>query len=160
MSDDRVAGEATQEESQRWHLFLHPEPLKIVRLEPNSAVPDWARRPGPMTAITWNAHETSVIAPAGAVPVGVHQAGPFQAFEVEGPLDFTLIGVLTGLLRPLAERHMSVITKSTFDTDWILVPVEQVDEARRAWEAEGHLVRTRAASAATDGPPRQEKGRS
>lgn len=126
----------------RWHLVLHSEPLRIARLPPGSAVPEWSRRPSPLSSVTWNAHETSVIAAARYVPVGADQAGPFRAFEIQGPLDFTLVGVLRGLLTPLADHDVSVITKSTFDTDWILVPVEQVAVAVAAWRARGHVVET------------------
>lgn len=141
-----------------WHLTLHPQPLKLARLDPGSPVPEWARAPSPLSSVTWNAHETSVMAPAEFVPVGVHQAGPFQAFEIDGPLDFTLVGVLSGLLEPLAAHHVNVITKSTFDTDWILVPVDQVDAATQAWQAHGHHIRGAAGTDST-GPtdtPRQQ----
>lgn len=124
----------------RWHLRLHERPLKIARLDPGSAVPEWARRPGPLSSVTWNEFETSVIAPADVVPIGVDQAGPFQAFQVEGPLDFTLTGVLGGLLRPLAQVQVSVITMSTFETDWVLVPVDQVDIAAEALRRRGHTI--------------------
>lgn len=130
-----------EETTPHWHLTVHAEPLKLARLDPGSPVPEWARRPGPLSSVTWNAHETSIIARADLVPVGVHQAGPFRAFEIDGPLDFTLVGVLSGLLEPLAAHGVNVITKSTFDTDWILVPVEQVDTAVAAWRAEGHHIR-------------------
>ncbi|MBW3084370.1 hypothetical protein KEM60_00557 [Austwickia sp. TVS 96-490-7B] len=123
-----------------WHLSMHPRPVKIARLAPGSAVPQWARGGDPMTSVTWNAKETSVIAPADVVPIGVVQAGPFHAFEIEGPLDFTLTGVLGGLLGPLAQEGVAVITLSTFETDWILIPVDQSGRAATVWRQHGHAV--------------------
>lgn len=124
---------------QRWVLRLHPQAVKIARLPAGSPLPHWARG-GPLTSVTWNAHETSVVAPDEAVPAGIEQAGPFHAFEVKGPLDFTLVGVLHDLLEPLAGEGISVVTMSTFDTDWILVPVVQCPAATRAWRDCGHTV--------------------
>lgn len=143
----------TADDQHLWQLTLHAEPLKLARLDPGSPVPDWARSGAPLSSVSWNAHETSVIAAAQAVPVGVHQAGPFQAFEIDGPLDFTLVGVLSGLLEPLAVHQVNVITTSTFDTDWILVPVEQVEVATRAWRAQGHRIRVAEPAARVPGAP-------
>ncbi|GAA2803667.1 ACT domain-containing protein [Saccharopolyspora taberi] len=67
--------------------------------------------------------------------------GPFRALEVEGPLGFSLTGVLTSLLVPLAEADVSVFTLSTFDTDWILVPADAAGAAEAALTAAGHTVR-------------------
>lgn len=125
---------------QFWHLFGHDRPVKIARLDAGSAVPQWVRGGDPLTSVTWNAHETSVVAPADQVPIGVQQVGPFQAFEIRDPLDFTLTGVLNGLLTPLAREGISVFTISTFDTDWILVPVEQAERAANVWRYNGHTV--------------------
>ncbi|WP_240322763.1 ACT domain-containing protein [Austwickia chelonae] len=127
---------------QFWHLTMHECPVKIARLDPGSAVPQWARSGHPLTSVTWNAKETSVIAAADEVPIGVVQAGPFHAFEIEGPLDFTLTGVLGGLLAPLAREGIAVITLSTFETDWILIPVDQSDQAATVWRYNGHTVDT------------------
>jgi len=77
---------------------------------------------------------------AADIPARVHQAGPFVAFEVQGPLDFALTGVLAALLTPLADAGVSVFTLSTFDTDWILVNESDRFRAVDAWQAAGHTV--------------------
>ena len=66
--------------------------------------------------------------------------GPFRAFEVQGPLDFSLTGVLSGLLDPLARAGISVFTLSTFDTDWILVSSTSREPAVAALRSAGHTV--------------------
>lgn len=126
--------------AQPWQLRLHRTPLAIARLAPGSPIPPWARTEAPLVSVTWNSSETSVVCPDAVVPDGVTKAGPFLAFEVEGPLDFTLTGVLSGLLGPLAEQQLSVFTVSTFDTDWILVPLYQADAATDVWRGYGHHV--------------------
>ena len=64
-----------------------------------------------------------------AMPGTSPRVGPFVAFSIDGPLDHSLIGVLAGLLEPLAEAGISILAESTFDTDWILVAAAQADQA-------------------------------
>ena len=77
---------------------------------------------------------------ASTVPAKARKQGPFVAFEVTGPLDFKLTGVLHALLTPLAAAEISVFTLSTFDTDWILVHAAKADAAEDALVAAGHTV--------------------
>ena len=122
-------------------LLRYPETLAVVQLSPGTEVPEWAESSS-VFSVTATARETSVVCAARSVPTKVRHQKPFTAFEVEGPLDFALTGVLAGLLAPLAEAGISVFTLSTFDTDWILVPVADADRTAEAWAAHGHDVET------------------
>ena len=85
-------------------LTRYPETLAVVRLGPGAEVPAWAESSS-IFSVTATATETSVVCAARNVPTkSVHQR-PFTAFEVEGPLDFALTGVLAELLAPLASRR-------------------------------------------------------
>jgi hypothetical protein len=120
-------------------LSRYPETLAVVKLGPGAEVPAWAESSS-IFSITATATETSIVCAARNVPKkSVHQR-PFTAFEVEGPLDFGLTGVLAQLLVPLAEAEISVFTLSTFDTDWILVPGDAADRAEEEWRRSGHVV--------------------
>ena len=120
-------------------LSRYPETLAVVKLGPGAEIPLWAESSS-IFSITATATETSVVCAARNVPKkSVHQR-PFTAFEVEGPLDFALTGVLAGLLAPLAAAEISVFTLSTFDTDWILVPGGSADRAEEEWRRAGHEV--------------------
>jgi len=122
-------------------LKLHqfPETLAVVRLGPGTDVPAWAESSS-IFSVTATATETSVVCAARSVPKkSVHQK-PFTAFQVEGPLDFALTGVLSRLLTPLAEAEISVFTLSTYDTDWILVPTADAERAAEEWRRRGHEV--------------------
>jgi hypothetical protein len=59
---------------------------------------------------------------------------------VRGTLDFASTGVLAALLAPLAAAEISVFAISTFDTDWILVPVGDAERAAEEWRRSGHEV--------------------
>ena len=78
----------------------------------------------------------------------------FRAFEVVGPLDFSLVGVLAGYLTPLARAAIPVFVLSTFDTDWILVRQERLEAAVAALEQAGiEISRADSGAWAPDRPP-------
>ena len=120
-------------------LTRHKDGLAVVRLGPGAQVPSWASA-STLFSVTATATETSLVCHASSVPKRAPKEGPFVAFEVQGPLDFALTGVLHTLLGPLAEAGISVFTISTFDTDWILVHARDADRAEEAWTAAGHTV--------------------
>ena len=122
-----------------YSLEQFPEKLAVVRLGAGTDVPAWAESSS-LFSITATARETSLVCARRSVPRKAQQAGPFTAFAVEGPLDFTLTGILAELLQPLAEAEISVFTISTFDTDWVLVPAEDADRAAEEWRRHGHTV--------------------
>ncbi len=125
--------------SESFTLEQFPEKIAVVRLAPGADVPSWAESSS-LFSITATALETSIVCAMRSVPKKAKQSGPFTAFAVQGPLDFALTGVLATLLQPLAEAGISVFTISTFDTDWVLVPVGDAGLAADAWRRSGHDV--------------------
>lgn len=121
------------------HLMRHAEPVAFARL-PAGAEPHWDWRTGPLASVTYTDSETSVVCAFDAVPAGVKAEGPLTAFEIAGPLDFTMVGVLSGLLEPLARQGISIMVLSTFDTDWILVEADRTEDAQTTWRRSGQTV--------------------
>jgi hypothetical protein len=64
----------------------------------------------------------------------------WRALQVEGPLDFSLMGILAGLTGTLADAGISVYAFSTFDTDYILIKDEKVELAIPALQGGGYIV--------------------
>lgn len=126
-----------------WELTRHAVDLGLAQLPAHAAVPRWALDDGydaPLWSVTRSVDELSLICAWEALPGTVTGVGPFTAFSVDGPLDHSLIGVLAGLLEPLAAAGISVLAESTFDTDWVLVPTPQAEQASEVWAAAGHLI--------------------
>jgi hypothetical protein len=121
------------------HLMRHEPYIAFARLGAGEE-PGWDWRTGPLTSITYTNSETSVVCAFDAVPEGVVKQGPLVGFEIAGPLDFTTVGVLSGLLEPLARQGISILALSTYDTDWILVDAERSDDAEVIWKRGGHTV--------------------
>ncbi|WP_223164125.1 ACT domain-containing protein [Nocardioides mesophilus] len=136
----------TEQTSQTFTLIRHPDALAVVRLGPGSQIPKWAT-PSTLFSVTATATETSLVCHASTVPRKARPEGPFVAYEVAGPLDMALTGVLTSLLVPLADAGISVFVLSTFDTDWILVRGGFAEQADQAFEAAGHTVQPKGARA-------------
>lgn len=120
-------------------LTLLPDRLAVCRLEPDVPSPGWLPRAG-LLSLTRTTDELSVVCLESAVPAGVTMSGGWRALQVEGPLDFSLVGVLAELSRALAEAGVSIFAVSTYDTDYVLVREDQLSEARQALTGAGHAV--------------------
>ncbi|MEM1248131.1 MAG: ACT domain-containing protein [Acidobacteriota bacterium] len=93
---------------------------------------------GPLICVAQTAEETSILCSFDEAPQGARVEGPFAAFGVLGPLDFSLTGILAALAQTLAEARVSIFAVSTFDTDYVLVPADRKLDAIAALEAAGH----------------------
>jgi len=85
--------------------------------------------------------ELSVVCPEGRVPPGVALEGGWRALRVEGPLDFALTGVLLCVAAPLARAAVPIFVLSTYDTDYVLVREDRLEDAVRSLAEAGHRVR-------------------
>jgi hypothetical protein len=121
------------------HLMEHPERLSVVRL-PGGELPEFDWTPGPFASLTRTPDETSVVCLTANVPAGSRAEGPFTLVEVAGPLSFGAVGVFTEVLDPLAAAEISVLGFSTYDTDWVLVPVAEAGAAAAAWRRAGLVL--------------------
>ena len=75
---------------------------------------------------------------AGAADV--KQEPDWRCLQVDGPLDFALIGILADLAGILAEAKISIFVLSTYDTDYLLVKADSLTAAVQALERAGHKV--------------------
>ena len=121
------------------HLMQHPDELVVARLGPGER-PSWDVFGGVFSSITRTEHETSIMCDAHLVPADVTHEGPYVPFEVAGPLDFELVGVMHELLTPVVAARISILAMSTYDTDWVLVPHERTQDAAEAWRKVGFIV--------------------
>lgn len=121
-------------------LKIQPELLAVVRLEPTASIPSWATQT-PFFAITRTADELSVVCTDQNVPeAGLKCERPWRALKVQGPLDFSLTGILASLASALAKAGVPIFAISTFDTDYILVKADNLEAAVGCLELEGHTI--------------------
>jgi hypothetical protein len=127
---------------RRWKkkLLLLSETLCICRLERNAPIPEWALTSA-FSSITRTVEELSVVCPRNRVPPGIQKQDRWKALQVEGPLDFSLTGILASLTGPLAKEGISTFAISTYDTDYLLVKEEQLEGAIQRLREEGYEIK-------------------
>ena len=113
----------------------------VCRLDAQAAVPDWAFS-GDFFSVTRTIDELSIVCSEAGVPEGVLCERGWACLKVEGPLDFSLTGVLASLTQPLAEAGISLFVLSTYNTDYLLVKARDLDRAVAVLAEAGHTVRS------------------
>ena len=127
--------------AQVWQLRELLNQLCIWRLDPDAGVPAWVWEAGDFVSVTRTEDELSIVCSAEHAGEVDDVVGPYAAFVIDQQLEFGLTGVMSALLEPIAEAEISILAVSTYDTDWILAPADQADDAAAAWRRRGHSVR-------------------
>ena len=125
--------------SGQYSLSVLADRLAVCRLSPRADIPDWAR-PAELLSITRTQSELSIVCSQRFLPFDVQAERDWRAFEVKGPLDFSLVGVLAGLATTLAQAGISIFALSTYDTDYLLVKDADFERAALALTAAGHTI--------------------
>jgi hypothetical protein len=112
----------------------------IVRLNATAAVPPWIEA-AEFCSITRTREELSIVCESSRVPLEIAAERGWRCMKVEGPLEFSLTGVLASIADPLARAGIPIFAISTFDTDYLLVNSTDLEAAIAALESVGHVVR-------------------
>ena len=85
--------------------------------------------------------EISLVCPDRLVPDGalISESG-WSMMRIKGQLEFSLIGILSGLTAVLAENKIGVFAISTYDTDYLMVKTSELSGAVKAIETAGYTV--------------------
>jgi len=124
---------------RKLRFSLLPGSYAVCQLPPNAPVPAWALR-HPLASITRTPDELSVVCPLEDVPPGTKSDGPWAGIRLEGPFSLDLVGVLVSALGPLALAGIPILALSTFDTDYVLVKSDRLEEAVSALKDAGHVA--------------------
>ena len=122
-------------------LILLADRLAVCRLDPDSAVPDWIDRSA-FYSVTRTEEELTIVCAETLVAKGAVSETGWRCFKVEGPLDFSEIGIIFSLTQPLAQNRVAVFVISTFDTDYFMVKEKDLAKTVDVLTAAGHDVRT------------------
>ena len=117
------------------HLKVINNNFSICKIEDLSSV-DLSK---PFVFLAKTDEEISLVCSTEDVPKSViEQNDGWKAIRIEGTLDFSLIGILAKITTLLADHHISVFVVSTFNTDYILVKEENLQQAITALEEAGY----------------------
>jgi hypothetical protein len=126
--------------SQPLTLSILPDLFAICRLDASAPIPSWVTT-GNLLSLTRTRDEFSIVCVQVEVPEDVRCERNWRALKIEGPLDFTLTGILASLAAPLANAGISIFAISTFDTDYVLVKQDKLGRAIKVLQVSGHQVR-------------------
>lgn len=120
-------------------IVVLPEPLSICRLPGDAPIPAWATQRA-FFSVTRSSDELSVVCASIQVPPSVTAHGGWRALKLLGPFDLLLVGILLGVVAPLAAAGVTVFPIATYDTDYLLVRDDQLSSAIDALRHAGHEV--------------------
>ena len=127
-------------EKKSLRLTVLDDRLAVCKLDAAGAPP--VPTPDGFYSATRTPDELSVVCRELSVPANARWEGGWRALQLEGPLEFSEVGVLASVTAPLAEAGVSVFAVSTFDTDYVLVKEGQLGTATTALREAGHEVVT------------------
>ncbi len=70
----------------------------------------------------------------------VEREDGWKCFKIQGILDFSLIGILSGISTVLAENGIGIFAVSTYNTDYILVKAKDFETALKLLSQNGYTV--------------------
>lgn len=111
----------------------------ICQLDAPAGIPGWASN-GNFFSITRTPDELSIICLRNQIPENIPCQPGWRALKIEGPFEFDEIGVLASLTAPLSAAQISLLTTSTFETDYIFIQAEDYDLALQVLQAAGHQI--------------------
>ena len=85
--------------------------------------------------------EISLVCETKDVPENTtERSDGFKAFRIEGKLDFSLIGILSKISTALAKNNIGIFAISTYNTDYILVKMDDFDKAQEVLDEKGYRI--------------------
>ncbi len=85
--------------------------------------------------------EVSLVCSAERIPEkALKSETGWRAFRIQGELEFSLTGILSGIAAVLADAGIGIFAVSTYRTDYILTKRETFENALSALSAAGYFV--------------------
>lgn len=120
-------------------LKLFKEKYGVCRLKNDDELPTWCTLDN-FVSITKTEDELSIVCKEDIIKTGVVCEKDWQMLKIIGPLDFSLIGILSSISSILASKKISIFAISTYDTDYILVKNDKIDEALEILLANNYTI--------------------
>lgn len=122
-------------------MRLLKENYGVCRLDKTELIPEWSKN-SDFFSITKTSDELSIVCSQDSIPDNIKCEKDWRILKVEGPLDFSLVGILSSISTVLKEKGISIFAISTYDTDYILVKNNDIDNAIESLIEGGYEVIT------------------
>ncbi|CAG7853798.1 SubName: Full=Uncharacterized protein {ECO:0000313/EMBL:CCA67778.1} [Serendipita indica DSM 11827] len=138
--------------SSTFDLLVHPDALYLYKLAPSASTSSFLsslisddasatdQRTPPQArfrSIIWTSSEISLVTdtkPPENLQLDSDSVVEYAALRIRGPMDLSLTGILYTLLEPLKAAGIPIFTLSTWNTDYVLVPLERKERALHVLE--------------------------
>ncbi|KAI9312869.1 ACT domain-containing protein [Dichotomocladium elegans] len=121
------------------NLLILPDEFALYQFDRHYRPPSVWLDALPWYTISKTAHELSVLCPvvpakhATNIETTASKAEKgWRCFQVEGQMDFSLVGILAAIIDPLRKSNVPVFAVSTYDTDYVLVKDAMLEKAINA----------------------------
>lgn len=120
-------------------MKLLKEKYGVCKLDKMDEIPNWAKE-SYFFSITKTLDELSIVCSQDNIPNDIKCEKDWRILKIEGPLDFSLIGILASISTILTQKRISIFAVSTYDTDYILIKDIDIDNAIEALVNENYEV--------------------
>lgn len=122
-------------------LVVLGDRLAVCRVGSDEPLPAWAKASkDEFFSATRTREEVSIIVAESRAPEAAKCERGFRLLKVQGPLDFSLVGIIAGLSGTLADASVSIFAFSTYDTDYVMVKQADLERAVSALRKAGYRV--------------------
>jgi uncharacterized protein len=112
----------------------------ICRLEADSDIQDWITD-SEFISLTKTRDELSLVCRQDiSVPHAIEISQDWRIIKLNGPLDFSLTGIIAGISGILAESNVPVFTISTWETDYFMVKESDLRKAIDSLKSNGYNI--------------------
>ena len=120
-------------------LKLHSTNFTIHTLDIDTVIPAELFKQS-MFVIAKTKDELFIVCPTQFVIDSLDAEHDWRALEVIGPLGFSLTGIMANISGVLAKANISIFTISTYDTDYVLVKQQRINDAIKALKKDGYQL--------------------
>jgi len=127
------------------YLKVLERPYFVTQLHTDSAIPAaflealGSAHSERFLSVTRTLDEISIVGEANdALPVTPGDL-KWRCIKIAGPMEFGLTGVLSSFTAPLKEAQIPVFAVSTWNTDYILVPIDKINGAIVVLKGDGWI---------------------
>lgn len=124
---------------KKLNLKLLKDRYSVCRLNRNEEIPKWIFQEE-FFSITRTDEELSIVCLQDKIKENIKCEKDWRILKIEGPLDFSLIGILSRISTLMANNGISIFAISTYDTDYILIKEESINRAIEVLENNNYNI--------------------
>lgn len=118
-------------------LKILEDKFKVIKLSANDEIPKGVLEQD-MVSITKTDEEVSIVIKSDFDIARGEVEDNWRAIKVVGQLDFALIGILSKISTVLTNANISIFAISTYNTDYILMKNDKLEQAINALKENGY----------------------